>query len=448
MKLPWKTHNRLELVGRPLRECFEDIRNPGRGWYHIYTFVLAEWEKESLAWLMKVPEESLVLLLIDIGDYRKGPIAEEGIAYLEKILTFFEAEGKDIILRIAYDTQGSGMEKEPPLSGQVISHMQQLGPVVAAHSQGILLFQGLFVGNWGEMHGSKFLGKEPLKKLTGCWKSATEGKLRIAFRKPVYCRLVEERKNQSGGNVKDSDTSGDGASQCDISGNVNEIGFFDDAIFASATHLGTFAREETAEYGAAWRKEKELQYLASVLEKVPCGGEAVSGDTLPTPQEVAEELAAFHVTYLNSVHEKQLLSNWKNMPAPSPEEKNWSSLYDYVGAHLGYRFLVTKAQLTKKGPQGLEIHLENIGFASLTEAAELYIKFEYPTGESQELSAAYDLSLLKSGGKERIFVEVPEHLWRPGMLYLSARRKRGDRPIRFANEEGQNGLFLGELKEK
>lgn len=441
MKLPWKTHNSLEFVSRSFSECFKDVRNPGRGWYHIYTFVLAEWEKESLAWLVKVPEESLVLLLIDIGDYRNGPIAKEAIAYLEKILTFFEAEGKDIILRITYDTQGRGMEKEPSLSGQIAAHMKQLGPVAAAHSRGILLFQGLFVGNWGEMHGSKFLGKEVLKKLAECWESATEGRLRVAFRKPVYCRMV-----------------GKG------------IGFFDDAIFASETHLGTFAMKEAKEYDEAWPREKELQYLAPVLEKIPCGGEAVLGDTLPTPQEAAAELAAFHVTYLNSVHEERLLSNWKNMPAPGPEEKNWSSLYDYVGAHLGYRFLVTKVRFMKKGHQGLEIQLENTGFASLTEPAKLCIKFFYQTGEREELPVAYDLSLLKSGGRDRVFVTIPDNLWRPGTIYLYAWRKRGAKQIRFANaeeqeglrsanagereksffsgEEGEKGLLLGELQIK
>ena len=47
------------------------------------------------------------------------------------------------------------MEREPTLFSIVLTHMRQLGAVVRAYESDILITQGLFIGNWGEMHGSK-----------------------------------------------------------------------------------------------------------------------------------------------------------------------------------------------------------------------------------------------------------------------------------------------------
>ncbi len=423
MKRPWKAQNSLEFRSCLGGELFKNCLNPGRGWYHIYTFALAEWEKESLAWLPMMEEESLALLLIDIGDYRGKAISKEGLAYLEKILTFFEKAEKDVILRIVYDTKGKGMEKEPMFLEQIGTHMKQVGRVVASHSEAVLLCQGLFVGNWGEMHGSKFLGKKTIRSLTECWENATEGKVKLAFRKPVFCRLAQE-------NITDKE---------------NRIGFFDDAIFASPTHMGTFSEESAEGYDHPWSMGQELKFLEPVMEIVPCGGEAVSGEKLPSPQEVEQELSALHATYLNSVHEERLLRDWKEKSVHQTEEKKWSSLYEYVGAHLGYRFLIKKVQKAGIGRRELEIQLENTGFASLTEPAEFYLKLEYDAGETAALPINYELSSLKSREQTKFRVPVPDSLWRPGRVYLAAWRKRGKRPIQFANAE-ERELLLGEIR--
>lgn len=423
MIVPWRKESSrfyAELGG----ENCENIINPGRGWYHIYTFPLEDWDKESLAWLPMVSEESLVLLRIDIGAYREEEIPGEAIEYLEKILTFFEMAEKDMILRITYDTEGKGMEREPAFLEQVLAHMRQLGEVLAAHRDGILLCQGLFVGNWGEMHGSKFLGKEALQSLTECFRAATDGKIRLAFRRPVFCRLV-------GGVAAEN-------------GNGNEIGFFDDAIFASANHLGTFGEQENTGFSEPWSMTRELDYLAHAMENVPCGGEAVSGEILPEPQEVVQVLQAMQVTYLNSVYEERLLGAWKETPAPESGRGSWKSLYEYVGAHLGYRFLVTAVRC--RGRKEIEIRLRNIGLAGLTEPAELFLTMEPEGGAERRLPVQYELCSLKSGESVRLCVPVPKEAWLPGKVCLTARRKRGDGQIRFANEGAGESLLLGVIR--
>ena len=153
-----------------LKESTRALKNPGCGWYHIYTFDLS---KESFLYI-DCEEEELVLLIIDIHAFRGcEQIPKEALEYFSSILTFFEQHDKGIILRIVYDTKGRGMENEPSSIKIVKSHMKQLGSIICEHTSEkkslpgkILVHQGLFVGSWGEMHGSKFLSEARMKELS------------------------------------------------------------------------------------------------------------------------------------------------------------------------------------------------------------------------------------------------------------------------------------------
>ena len=85
-----------------LKESTRALKNPGCGWYHIYTFDLS---KENFLYI-DCEEEELVLLLIDIHAFRGcEQIPKEALEYFSSILTFFEEHDKGIILRIVYDTK-------------------------------------------------------------------------------------------------------------------------------------------------------------------------------------------------------------------------------------------------------------------------------------------------------------------------------------------------------
>lgn len=146
-----------------LHESLEQIKNPGRGWYRIYTYDLAQELPEPY---IACEEETLALLLIDIGAFKNERIPESALVYLEKILGFFEKNEKKVILRPVYDTTGHGMEREPGTLHLVKEHMQQLGKVIEQYAENILVVQGILVGDWGEMHGSKFLSDKHMKELT------------------------------------------------------------------------------------------------------------------------------------------------------------------------------------------------------------------------------------------------------------------------------------------
>ena len=70
-----------------------------------------------------------------------------------------------MILRFAYDFEGKAFEKEPLSLKQILSHMNQVSQVVKPYGKEILLYQGLFVGSWGEMHSSRYVTDLSILKL-------------------------------------------------------------------------------------------------------------------------------------------------------------------------------------------------------------------------------------------------------------------------------------------
>ena len=94
------------------------------------------------------------------------------------------------------------MENEPSSIKIVKSHMKQLGSIICEHTSEkeslpgkILVHQGLFVGSWGEMHGSKFLSEARMKELSDTFLEATKGSCPIAVRKPVQLKRQQLPKD-------------------------------------------------------------------------------------------------------------------------------------------------------------------------------------------------------------------------------------------------------------
>ncbi len=398
----------------PLAPLTGDYVSPGRGWYHIYTFQPDRQDEEQLRWLPFEEKETLVLLRLDIGAFRGKTIDEETLAFVGRILTRFAEAGKDIILRILYDIDGKGMVHEPASFGLVCEHMQSLGKIVAEHADEILLVQGLFVGSWGEMHDSKFLDPAEIRDLWQTWNTATEGKIPLAVRKPVYARMI---------------------------GRNTDIGLYDDAMLTDETHMGTFGvrtRREACEL-ESWRAEDEYSFIHKQMNRVPVGGEVIGGGTMDS-EAIIKELRRLSVTYLNSIYHPDILARWKELPAP-----DGGNLYQYVGDHMGYRLVVREVKM-RRGQ--LVIAMENEGFAPLYEAVKLRLVATDPQKHRHSIRLAFDLRTLQPGGKKKFVVDNIEelHAERGYRLYLQAVRKQDGGTICFANEGAGGKLWIGNLE--
>lgn len=400
--------------GAFLAEQSEKYVSPGRGWYHIYTVQPDKRDEEQLKWLPMEEDETLVLLRLDIGAFRNRSIDAQTLAFVERILKCFAEKRKDIILRILYDTDGRGMAHEPASIDMVCEHMRSLGKAVTKQASAILLVQGLFVGSWGEMHDSKFLDPEAIRRLWETWQEATEGAIPLAVRKPVYARMIGEEAG---------------------------IGLYDDAMLTDETHMGTFGirtRREASNL-ESWRAEDEYVFIDKQMNRVPIGGEVIGGETMDS-EAIIKELRRLRVTYLNSIYHPDVLTRWKELPAPDGE-----NLYQYVGDHMGYRLVVREAKM-RRGQ--LVIAMENEGFAPLYEAAQLRLVAVDSQKHRCSIKLAFDLRTLLPGVKKTFIVDNMEELHTECeyLLYLQAVRKRDGGMIRFANEGAGRMLRIGNFE--
>lgn len=399
-----------------LKESKKDFANPGRGWYRIYTFKLEKMDYNELDWLYYNENETLALLLIDIGSYSSKNIDNGALGFFRYILRKFQEKGKEIILRIVYDTEGNGIQKEPSLFSQVAIHMQQLGSIVKENADNIFVYQGLFIGSWGEMHTSKFLSKEKLKILYIKWMQETGGNVKISFRTPVQTRLVKEK-------------------------NINgmDIGIFDDAIFASPTNLGTFGTLDESGWEKPWCKDKELGFARKISEKIPCGGEAVAGDSLPTPDETIKLLKDMNISYLNCIHDAKILEYWK-----SQYSKKYGNIYSYISMHLGYRITVKDVKLCRNSAS-LKILFANNGFSCIYFETCLMLVIEEPGGIISEKEIPFDARQLMPGNTAEVVTGDIGNIKNGSRLYLELLRKHDRKNIRLDNTDAAKKVFLGIL---
>lgn len=445
-----------------LKESTRALKNPGCGWYHIYTFDLSK-ESSNESFYIDCEEEELVLLLIDIHAFRGcEQIPKEALEWFSSILTFFEQHDKGIILRIVYDTKGRGMENEPSSIKNVKSHMKQLGSIICEHTSEkkslpgkILVHQGLFVGSWGEMHGSKFLSEARMKELSDTFLKATKGSCPIAVRKPVQLRQLSCKKTDSIPLQNASNTN---------------FTLFNDAIFGSETDLGTYGTirqsalpENSEREKTPWAREDELTWQKTKLQQSFCGGEVLGGmntlsessgnkDQSPRTldwKQVVAELAKMHVSYLNSVYSKEVLDDWKAQRIMWNGEE--ISEYDYIGRHLGYRFTVTQVKISsvsqekKKQTQSqisenvITLTIKNTGFANLCEEAACRLILTENNENIKAFEIKSDPRTWNSITDTDIECPIPQEIWPQQSdqtkLFLQLIRKRDGRIIEWANEE-------------
>ena len=408
-----KQKEKLHFLKAPLIEKSGLLVNPARGLFHIYNFALKE-NGMLNPFIDEVSEklyvnETLAFIFIDIGAYKYKDLDEFALENIKKTLLFFKAHGKDIILRIAYDHDGKGFEKEPLSFERVLKHLEEIGPLLTTDN-GVFVYQGMLVGSWGEMHSSRFAKSEHLTQMSRTLKSSCKDGTWFAVRKPVQWRTI--CKNW---------TDYRKAPQINL-------GLFDDAMFASVTDLGTFGIDDCEDSLKPWSTKNEREFEEALCRYVPNGGEAVftKGYTdLLSKEEMLSFLSQCHITYLNRGYDENVFKLWKEY-----------GILEKIEESLGYRFAVRDVYF--KSAEGFQITIENIGFANLYQEAELFL-----INGDKVIPLDEDMRTWNSGCIKQIYCDKPMN---EGKVFLGAKRKFDGRIIYFANEADSAGrVLLGEL---
>ena len=298
----------------------------------------------------------------------------------------------------------------------------------------VLVFQGFLVGSWGEMHTSAYLTEEHIRQMWDMLKIHTTDKIRVAVRTPAQWRtLIPEEKFQKR--------------------EWKDLGLFDDGIFGSTTHLGTFGTmmREAAGWEKPWSRKEELEFIEQISRDFPCGGEAIAeadpdrADQILTKdaKAVIFEMQKMHLAYLNLVHDTRILDQWKAQSCGKDGIWSGKTLYEYVSAHLGYRFVLKKVemQVPKRDKIKFVFEVENCGFASLFQEAQLFLIQENEK-ERKEMLLSEEVQKWHGGSTYKVETETGAM---KGNIFLQIRRKKDGKIISFANKNSADRLLIGSL---
>ena len=426
MKIPFIKSGGKGFLPEAPEERTDPFSNPARGWYRIHTFLIEEEpDLEEQRWCLH-PEDALALVLIDIGSCKARDLDETALERIRRILGFFAQWRRDCVVRVVYDHEGRAPEREPFFFAQVLTHLRQVAEVLRPFTGSVLVLQGMLVGNWGEMHTSRFLTRERLGQMAEVLRANRGEDTFLAVRRPDQWRLLH----------------GDQAGRDPVC--TDGFGLFDDGMFGSWDHLGTFGTRgrDSAPWDSRWRREDELAFENILSRQAPSGGEAVYGGGYIRelkPGDVAAALRTMGVTYLNRDHDARLLDVWRSWPAPARGAWSGRSLLDYVGAHLGYRLLIRSVragETRRAGVWRVEVEIENTGFAPVYQGGTVFLEYTDPEGVCRSEALDGELAGWQSGEVRRRAVEITPG---DGPLLLRAERRRDGARILFANRCGEDG---------
>ncbi len=419
-------------------ESAQEIWNPDRGFYHIYGFLISDEPADMGGQLDRQMEKdtghALAMVQINLREYRDREISEEGLKHIEDLFLAMSAEKEHWIVRFLYDWDGENEKYEPQSMDLVLDHMQQVGEILTRYRDSVFTLQGLFVGNWGEINGTKYADKQSLQQLAKQLVKVTGGQMYLAVRTPAHWRQIMESA--------DADLPTDQENPL-----YGRLGLFNDGMLGSGNDCGTYSEKSAAEAGAdqAWSRVEELAFQEKLCSRVPNGGEVIIDNEYNDLEHAIADLKTMHVTYLNQDYDEAVLEKWAASTVQTSDCFDGMDGLSYIERHLGYRLVLSDISMQHdfwEDTAEIQVALKNVGFAPVYKACEPVLLVKDETGQTiYEGTTSGDITSLAGGNdaeeKEFFSVSVPLRGLKDGRysVYFAVRDPADGSFITFANEQ-------------
>ncbi len=317
-------------------ESAQALDNPEGGFYCLHGYLLSEdTTEESLDELLardiRLNEsDGLVLLEINLLRYRDTPLTDAALTQLRRILDAWEKADYRLILRFLYDWDGNAAATEPQALSQILEHMTQVAPAVNEHAASVYLLQGIFVGAWGEMHGSDHMQAESMCALMEHLNEVIDPGIFLAVRTPAQRRTILNSAEAFPDN----------------SGLALRLGLYNDGMLGSDIDLGTYGdvdQSTASSLSDRWLRGQELDYQDALCRYVPNGGEVVIDNPLNDLAAAIEAFRVMHVSYLNRSYQLEVLDKWRADTMQTDDSWNGMDGFTYIERHLSPRYRCTGA---------------------------------------------------------------------------------------------------------
>ena len=431
-------------------ESSTSISNPFCGFYQLegYTLNDKKTAKNAKNWWKKHCAKSLtpmLLLEFNLKHYAKKDLSDQAIKQISAILDECTKSKKQVILRFLYDWDGHAKSTEPDHIAQIKTHISQLSIPVNNHKDCIYIIQGLLIGNYGELHHSKFQNSDQLRTLALEMDKDFDPSIYLAVRTPAQLRSILQTNTPE--SVEDES----------LQSLSKRLGLFNDGILGSDTDLGTYdnkANTSETSYEKPGTRFQELRFQDKLCQFVPNGGEAIFHKDYSNLMTAIDTLSTMHVSYLNEAYDPKVIKQWQHSVYTGEDVFKNTNGYYYIKSHLGYRYILRRSHLdfhSFVGDQAfLYLTIENSGFAPAYRKFNTYlILTDQKTTNTKNIKTEIDNRTIAGQDKSTFKIDLNIRSLKKSTYQISLKMidPYTKQAIHFANDRYENSdqISLGTL---
>ena len=419
-------HLKVKYISTSSEESSESLVNPYRGFYQMSGYILSDDKspKSASSWAKKSCTSDpypLLLLEINLKNYSDSKISKNALSQLDKILTECTSAKKQIILRFLYDWDGQALSTEPSSLPQIKEHISQFSSIVNNHAKCIYILQGTLTGNNGEMNNSNYGDINQLRQIIEELDADITSDIYLAVRTPAQLRGILRTSTPLSSSEAYNGTL------------ASRLSLFNDGMLGSVYDLGTYGstpRTSSSKPEEQGTRSDELLFQSKLCQYVPNGGEVTTDNEYNDLDNAISDLAQMHVSYLNSEHDKAVLTKWKKSVYTGSEEDVFSgcSGYDYISEHLGYRYVVKQSSIefhpVLDDTATLYLTVANVGFSSAyTKFTTDLILTNEDTGKSEKIETTIDNRSISGDDFSEFKINLDIRSLKKGTYTVSLRMK-------------------------
>ena len=354
---PTPTPNNASMLSVQFTPSTLDFPNPERGFYKY----AADPAKLDAYYLNSITQQGyrLIYTPADLSQWRNQDLPQSYLNSLNDGFELMRQAGVKAVLRFAYDYEASG--KDTNLA-QVKRHIEQLKPIINRNADVIAVWQGGFIGAWGEWHSSaNGLNSDANKKeIAQALLAALPANRQLNLRYPYD--LIK--------------WYGTPASAEDFANNSEKarIGIHNDCYLASIDDTGTYQprRDQTIEAQRMFTRQ-HVQYTSF-------GGETCApvANARTTCSDILREGKEFRLAYLNYDYHETFIDGWTKEGCMADVQKN-----------IGYRIELSQFQISSQanasGSLKWALKLSNQGWARPINPRNIVVRFTSSSGSSKDV---------------------------------------------------------------
>ncbi len=336
--------NVQDTVKVSYEESFEIITNPERGFYTHQQYATDDVNSLSELFVKNARSNglSLILTIYYMKDFRDKLISEEYLQRIKNNMQAIRDGGCKTVLRFAYTSSESQKPWDAPWS-LTEQHIEQLTPILEEYVDVICVLEAGFVGVWGEWYYTDNYIFQPAEDEFAARREVLDALLTALPKDRMICVRYPKAKLFTFGLEYTDTISIDRAYD---KSDISRLAFHNDCFLADQDDRGTFGGNRNHRKYWQW----ETKYVAM-------GGETCAPSSYAECANALQQFENYHWSYINNDYNKTVLSGWRA-----------NGCMDEIRRRLGYRFVLTEGEFSKKAEQGnpftIKLELKNVGWAA------------------------------------------------------------------------------------